>query len=246
MSDFLGYLSWFRVVLLMVALMSGILSIIREWVLIYHPDKVDKRRIFWGCVKIAFVLSALMAWFIEHHAVVEANHRLAELTMPQLSAEIDSVATAPMGPQNSETLATLTASIRNQGAPTIIRNWSVDLELKSGRNVHGRLVPPPGPGGFVVLGFGDDPQHQEIIRLFEADHLLLQTKNRPIIQGSAADGWVQILFDVPKTEVVVGKMMMSFWDVTGKPYTLSYDFSKSYQGNPLGMNSPELQQKSVR
>jgi hypothetical protein len=54
------------IVLGMVALMSGILSIAREVLLMYYPDQVHQRPLFWGCVRIAFIVSGLLALYGAH------------------------------------------------------------------------------------------------------------------------------------------------------------------------------------
>jgi hypothetical protein len=69
---------WLRVVPLTVGLTSGILSIIREFLLFAYPGKVQERLIFWASVRIAFVISAGIAWWIEHEARVEAERKIED------------------------------------------------------------------------------------------------------------------------------------------------------------------------
>jgi len=56
--------------------MSGILSIFREFLLFMAPEKVQEKPLFWACVRIAFVVSAGMAWWLEHRT---SSERFAQL-----------------------------------------------------------------------------------------------------------------------------------------------------------------------
>jgi hypothetical protein len=58
----------------MVGLMSGILSLARELYLMYlPPDQAQQiqKSLFWRCVFISFILSAALAWWVEHKALVD-------------------------------------------------------------------------------------------------------------------------------------------------------------------------------
>ena len=77
-----GYLQYLLSMLLWgVALMSGILSIVREVLSIFFPKIVPQRSLFWNCVFIAFIISAAILWFIEHQKV--------EKSKPRLNAQVD-------------------------------------------------------------------------------------------------------------------------------------------------------------
>jgi hypothetical protein len=53
-------------VVLVVTLMSGILSLVRELLAIYAPERVPPASLFWHCVWIAFIISAVVSWWNEH------------------------------------------------------------------------------------------------------------------------------------------------------------------------------------
>src|SRR2546426_12650202 len=76
---------WWVVLCLIVGLMSGALSLVRDFISLYRPEQTlsGKRRTFWALVRIAFVLSAFFAWFGEHRA----NQNL-ELQVTQLRQEL--------------------------------------------------------------------------------------------------------------------------------------------------------------
>ncbi len=60
MSDYFHFI--LEILLWAVALMSGILSILREALAIFLPERVPKRSLFWNCVIISFVISATILW----------------------------------------------------------------------------------------------------------------------------------------------------------------------------------------
>lgn len=83
--SFFSYLSWLQIVLLMVALMSGILSIIREYVLITKHDAIPEKKLFWTSVRVAFIISAIALWATEHHSVLNLKGDIQRLSKPQFS-----------------------------------------------------------------------------------------------------------------------------------------------------------------
>jgi hypothetical protein len=54
------------VIALVVALMSGILSLAREFLLFQYPTKFHEPPLFWACLRIAFGISLVGLWFDEH------------------------------------------------------------------------------------------------------------------------------------------------------------------------------------
>lgn len=75
-NGFLG--STAALLFIIVGLLSGVLSVIREVQLMYLPPKATERKVFWGFVRIAFVISAVMLLANEHSKVSELSKRLEE------------------------------------------------------------------------------------------------------------------------------------------------------------------------
>jgi hypothetical protein len=75
-SGFLG--STFFVVLLVLGLISGSLSVLREVQLMYFPAKAKERSVFWAWVRIAVVIAAIILWTNEHSKVSELSKQLEE------------------------------------------------------------------------------------------------------------------------------------------------------------------------
>jgi hypothetical protein len=61
--------SWLKIFPLWIAIMSGVLSIVRETYGMFVANPIDSKSIFWACARIAFILSAAIAWWQEHRAV---------------------------------------------------------------------------------------------------------------------------------------------------------------------------------
>jgi hypothetical protein len=55
----------FTVVALVVALMSGILSLMREFLLFQYPNRFQEAPLFWACLRIAFGISLIFLWYEE-------------------------------------------------------------------------------------------------------------------------------------------------------------------------------------
>lgn len=93
-------------VLLVLTLMSGCLSIIRESVALFAPDSVPSTSLFWACLKVAVIVSFFGLWLVEFRgrkedritadrrlASVEADLRALELRLadqgPQIKLDLD-------------------------------------------------------------------------------------------------------------------------------------------------------------
>lgn len=74
MSDYVRFIR--GILLWAVALMSGILSILREALTVFAPDQVLQRSLFWNCVIISFVISAAILWVLEHKKVIALTNKL--------------------------------------------------------------------------------------------------------------------------------------------------------------------------
>jgi hypothetical protein len=61
------------VIAVAVALMSGILSILREFLLFQYPTKFQERPLFWASVRIAFAISLIVLWYGERQKRLELD-----------------------------------------------------------------------------------------------------------------------------------------------------------------------------
>ena len=67
----------FAIILVVVGLLSGSLSVLREIQLMYLPAKATDQRIFWAWVRIAFVIAAVLLWVDEHSKVGQLSTELS-------------------------------------------------------------------------------------------------------------------------------------------------------------------------
>lgn len=219
MGDFFSYLSWLNIVLLAVALMSGILSIIREGILIYNPTKIDQKRIFWGCMRIAFIISALLLWGLEHQALIKSKHLYEETTVPDLRSEIDASITGQIattlkdGTKRLGPIGILLyVNIRDLGADSIAEGYKLAVY-----DPQGILI---GEGSLQLL-----PEDFNVgsLKISNEDMLTAKSEETPIPKGGAKKGYLFFVINVPNAAAIqqLGtRFVVTFNDVTGKSYSV--------------------------
>lgn len=88
------------ILLIVVGLLSGALSVVREVQLMYLPAKAQEKRLFWAFVRIAFVVAAILLWADEREKVGQLSGLLKQnhthiAFLAQNSLKIDGVPTWP-------------------------------------------------------------------------------------------------------------------------------------------------------
>ena len=206
----------FKILVWAVALMSGILSILREVLAIFYPNQVPQRSIFWSCVIIAFILSAALLLFQQYKKINILAKDLDEekdRKKPKLNAEFNVLAAAPAGKKEEDSIIIIMATITNIGAPSIIS--SVNIIIKKGdREIHGEdVVLAAGP----MFLEGEDLK----ITVKEEDNLVRRGISNPIPNGGALHGWhVVLVRNIQKEEIYLPSttIIFKYMDVTGKLY----------------------------
>jgi hypothetical protein len=61
-----GWFAFVRIVVIVVGLMSGLLSIVREFLLFSNPIRYQEAPLFWASAKVAFILAAIAYCWIEN------------------------------------------------------------------------------------------------------------------------------------------------------------------------------------
>lgn len=214
MPEYIRYL--LRLVLWVVALMTGVLSIMRELLGIYRPDEYQTRSLFWNCVIIAFIISAAILWFIEHQKAANLEKQLEREKSnkePKLTAEFNVLATSPVGKHDESSVIIIMATITNIGAPSIISNVQVIIK-KGNMEIHGENL---------VLGQGPMFLEGEDLKLLlkEEDNLPKKGISSPIPTGGALHGWHIVLAqNIQKQEIYNQDItiVFTYQDVTGKLY----------------------------
>jgi hypothetical protein len=78
-------------------------------------------RTFWAIGLASAFIATFLAWNTQHES----------LNRPNLIAHIDSYAVSDLPGETGSALVTVEASIQNSGSPSIVRNWSLDVQTQS-------------------------------------------------------------------------------------------------------------------
>lgn len=207
----------------MVALMSGVLSILRELTLIYFPNQVNQRPLFWHCVIIAFIVSMGIIWW-QQSKVIETltselrierakntpNFEIAHGTVVISDAVLD------YGPQKEgATTVLLPTTVINHGAPSIVKTICLYFENIDGKQLSGQAYMPhqeqlkfQGPKGPISIP--------------TASSLFSRATANPIPTGGQADGFVLFRFPggLRQKMAEADALVLEITDHTNKKYTL--------------------------
>jgi hypothetical protein len=66
------------IILIVIGLLSGVLSVLREVQSMYFPAKAAEGKVFFVFVRIAFVIAAVLLWSDEHQKVVQLTSRSSD------------------------------------------------------------------------------------------------------------------------------------------------------------------------
>ena len=180
-----------QVVLLVVALMSGILSLFRELLLIYLPTQFNQRSLFWNCVRISFVISMIVVWWQQHQAIaklqsdlkIEKSKNAPDFEIFHGTVAIQNAA-LDYGPQTEKaTTVLIPTTVINHGAPSVVRTVRLFIKFGDGTELEGLAYSPrqaylnfPGPKGPISIA--------------TASLLFKRATENPIPTGGQADGHV--------------------------------------------------------
>jgi hypothetical protein len=218
--------------------MSGILSILREVLAIFYPNQVPQRSIFWNCVIIAFIISAIILWIIEHRKAIKLSSKLEkelDHSKPKLSAEIGFTSIAPAGEKNENLLVIITAIIKNTGAPSIVSDFQLLIKV-DGKETVGQFFPLSE--GKITLQSIDG----QVILLKSDDNLIIKSGSQPILTGGAVNGFCAVLVPNVIHEDISSKgiLVLGFKDVFGNDYNVEHNMSG---GKPIKFIDPSKIQK---
>jgi hypothetical protein len=211
MGKWFSYLSWLQIVLIMVALMSGILSIIRELISIYAPNRVVGGSLFWRCVWVSFIISAVLLWGIEHGHTIELQERLDSLTKPIIEYRFEQWAFISFKDSPESTRVFAQIALKNRGAASIVEHWEMSMTY---------------PDGTILSGTREAFPHIPVfeldanLKLYPEDSLFTKDTDAPIVTGGKRSGWVLFRFPRPRKDFVVpgSFMTLSVDDIEGTSY----------------------------
>src|SRR5579862_7852104 len=94
--------------------------------------KVVPNRVYIAFTVVGFLFCAFfLAWRDQYHAAKEAKARLETLSAPRLTLEIDGAGISTISASdpnlNGRTAVFLIASVKNEGAPSIVENYRLNI-----------------------------------------------------------------------------------------------------------------------
>jgi hypothetical protein len=219
MSPFFSYLSWFQIALLMVALMSGIFSLFREVVLINNPEKAKDGHLFWRCVFITFIISAIWLWVSEHQQTMDLRVKLDELTKPQFVIDANQVFAAPIN--GSDAMILVMLHVTDLGAQSVIKEPKIILAV-NGSDLSAQW-----------LGLPDRPiiiqQPNGVAATFPPnEYLMTKAGEKPIDRNGAAEGFIWFRVSGLKgTDFSRATVRGEIHDASNKPYRFETELSSA-------------------
>ena len=163
MRKFLGSLG--KAVLLVVAVMTGVLSLAREALLLFFPNKFKATLLFWSCVRVAFIISVAASWYREYR-----GRKTAEKTYTSLQQRLQSLSIELMSAEAVESF-----SPKDSPSRQAYHRVHIDLTLKvsNGDGQNTSTIEPVactsdlrGDERCDRLGFNDDVYDNRVERNF--------------------------------------------------------------------------------
>jgi hypothetical protein len=74
-----GWVAFVRIAVIVVGLMSGLLSIVREFLLFSNPSRYQEAPLFWASAKVAFILATITYCWIENREKRTAQNEKDEI-----------------------------------------------------------------------------------------------------------------------------------------------------------------------
>lgn len=226
-------------------LMSGILSLFREFLLIYFPTQLNQRSLFWNCVRISFVVSMGIIWWQQRQAIAKLQSDL-EVEKAKNSPDFEisnatvvvSNAVLDYGPQKEQgTIILIPTTVINHGAPSIVKSVRLFVKFGDGTELEGLAYSPrqaylnfQGPKGPVSVS--------------TSSSLFRRATENPIPTGGQADGHVLFRFPAGLMDKITEaeKLTLEITDHTSKKYIL--DLPKSTTPVTEFLTTPGMQSYS--
>jgi hypothetical protein len=152
----------------------------------------EPKSLFWACIRIAFILSAITLWIIEHGKVNELKRiieKTNEVKAPDFHAEFSAVLTGGRKDTSRPGIVMASLLITNpRGPASAAWGYTMSIVLIDGQIIVGRLVPFSGKDFSAPA-----PNGQTIISPSET--YLPRTLSEPIDSGGLREGWLMAAFD---------------------------------------------------
>ena len=128
-------------------------------------------------------MACIHIWTIEHRSRLRAE----DVSRPKLEAHI---LTIMVGNINGKTALTLVVAVFNHGAPSIVKDSKVTVQLADGKQIAATPI-LRGPGDQELTGEPGTPN----VKLTYNNYFPDKAIERPIPQGGGVSGW--IIYTVP-------------------------------------------------
>lgn len=207
--------------------------------------------IFWCVAIICLFLAFFLTWNDEHNKWIAENNRWIaennkwiaenkksmdleaqlkkekEQKITKLSAQVETLAEAPAGKKDENSIVTVVATIKNTGAPSIADNFEAKIKVGE-REVEGIIRPAPRKR---ITLWTKTEKEGEGINLDPKDFLLINCSSQPIPTGGSCSGFLQLFVpNVRHRDVAIdGAVVLTFRDASNN----TYHFQSVKEKNPM-------------
>lgn len=200
-----------RIGVLVVALMSGVLSLARELLRMYRGDQVHPPSLFWDSVGAAFILAVITTVVMQQREVRTLKKAMAaanEVNLPRLRGEIKGIVS---GPSPEGALVFMLVAVTNSGGDSA----AVDYRARVVSGSETRILQPRA----IVDGFTLKDAALRPMALWSAEDSLPDKSTRPIHRGELVSGPIRftVMGRTPQ-ELTDSRWVLEFKDVQANSY----------------------------
>ena len=167
----------FKLLLLVVALMTGAFSLVREVLQFVDPVKYPEKSLFFACLRIACILAFAILWWQESRARAKAEREL-NASKPQFALGLGDIVWLYRDDRDL-TVFFILANIINSGQPSVALNWKGRYRL--GNSVEDMQI-------FTIHGTYDVTVGHDRISLTNDNLLNVKALEIPIGKGQFLGG----------------------------------------------------------
>lgn len=174
-----------------VAIMSGITSLIREVLQFVDPIKYPEKSLFYACLRVACIVALALLWWQEKRARIVAE-ALLQNSKPRLELGLGNVLWLYRADKDLTVFFVL-ANVLNRGEPSVTLNWSARYLLNG--NTEAMEL-------FQIFGTYDVTVDDQVIHLTNDNLLNLKTLETPIQKGQWVGGRILCTVKGNRTEQI--------------------------------------------
>jgi hypothetical protein len=228
-----SWLGFFKILPIGVGLVSGILGVTQQIILLYslNPNPIWQEKVFWSFVWIAFVISSIIAWLIEHKKVRSLETRIQESLTPKLSGRILNYWIQNSAERNAQIIFFFFVRISNQGQPSIASDYVLYLTFPEKEPV---LLEPIHFAKKIIIK-GNESYN---IELSSEEAIYNKTSTTLIPTNGAIAGHLAFACDLSREELSTSSSTILFKDGQGNPCQIF--LSPKTASNPIAINQVHI------